>query len=161
MRMWPYQMLDVLPRAYLLSQWRECLAIGGMLGSGNLNHATINRVKDYPIEHFHVYCDLVRKEFKNRGYTIGTNTLEKLETNIGYGNKEYIVLESEKLKDIDYVGTKVISIDGGNNFVNLLDNFHNLRYLKQCLYMFQEKYDVGMLTEEEWKLITNKFNFLI
>lgn len=132
-----------------------------MLGNGTLNHATINRVKDYPIEHFHAYCDLVRKEFENRGYTIGTNTIEKLKGNVGYGSKSYILLDSKKVKGFNYLGTKSISIDDGNNFKNLLDGFHNKRYLTQCLYMFQEKYDVGMLDENEWKLISDKFNFLI
>ena len=30
---------------------------------------------------------------------------------------------------------------------------HNDRYLKQCHYNLQEKYDRGIITEEEWKKI--------
>lgn len=32
---------------------------------------------------------------------------------------------------------------------------HNNRYLKQCYYNLQEKYDRGIITEEEWKKIEN------
>ena len=34
---------------------------------------------------------------------------------------------------------------------------HNDRYLKQCLYNLQEKADRGIITEEEWKMIEDKF----
>ena len=160
MRLWPYQMLDVLPRMQMLSQWRECLAVGGMLGAKTLNHATVNRVKDYPIEHFMVYCDLVRREFANRGWTIGTNTLEKLKNDIGYET-------DESKRDFDYCGDE--DCDGKYQIVVnrrfgmsiLFDSFHDERYLKQCLYSFQEKYDCGMLTDEEWNKIVDKFDYLI
>ena len=160
MRLWPYQMLDVLPRMQMLSQWRECLAVGGMLGTKTLNHATVNRVKDYPIEHFMVYCDLVRDEFANRGWTIGTNTLEKLKNDIDY--------ETEKSKrtfgyfeDETENGIKEIIVKRPYGTSILFKDFHDERYLKQCLYSFQEKYDCGMLTDDEWDKIVNKFPQLI
>ena len=34
---------------------------------------------------------------------------------------------------------------------------HNDRYLKQCYYNLQEKYDRGIITDEEWKLIEDNF----
>lgn len=34
---------------------------------------------------------------------------------------------------------------------------HNNRYLKQCLYNLQEKYDRGIITEEEWQKIEDLF----
>lgn len=168
MRLWPYQMLDTLPSRHLLSQWRECLAIGGMLGANTLNHATVNRVKDYPIEHFYAYCDLVRKEFLRRGYTIGTNTLEKLENDIKYpvkdvdnslewNNVNYEIFEDYS-KPVNKMGFKIIKI--GDNEEFLFENFHNERYLKQCLYMFEEKYDCDMLYEEDWNAMSKKFKNL-
>ena len=32
---------------------------------------------------------------------------------------------------------------------------HNDRYLKQCYYNLQEKYDRGIITQEEWNKIEN------
>ena len=62
MRLWHTELIKVLPREQLVAQWRECLAISGMIASleefketGSLegiNHATINRIKDYPLKHF-------------------------------------------------------------------------------------------------------------
>lgn len=34
---------------------------------------------------------------------------------------------------------------------------HNDRYLKQCLYNLQEKADRGIITQEEWQKIEDKF----
>ena len=34
---------------------------------------------------------------------------------------------------------------------------HNNRYLKQCYYNLQEKYDREIITKEEWQKIENKF----
>lgn len=34
---------------------------------------------------------------------------------------------------------------------------HNIRYLRQCYYNLQEKYDRGIITEEEWSKIHAKF----
>lgn len=167
MRLWPYQMLDVLPRAQMLSQWRECLAVGGMLGAGNLNHATVNRVKDYPIKHFMVYCDLVRNEFANRGWTIGENTLEKLKNDIeyesDYNKKSYnIIYTSENSSNESCLIPQVVIQNKNDSETSVLfDSYHDERYLKQCLYSFQEKYDCGMLTDEEWNKIVDKFNGMI
>ena len=33
----------------------------------------------------------------------------------------------------------------------LFEEFHNERYLRQCYYNLQEKYDDGIIPEEEWK----------
>ena len=34
---------------------------------------------------------------------------------------------------------------------------HNDKYLKQCYYNLQEKYDRGIITKEEWQKIEDKF----
>jgi hypothetical protein len=33
----------------------------------------------------------------------------------------------------------------------------NERYLKQCLYNLQEKYDCGGISQKEWQKIEDKF----
>ena len=35
---------------------------------------------------------------------------------------------------------------------------HNDRYLKQCYYNLQEKYDRGIITANEWNLIEKEFH---
>ena len=163
MRLWPYQMLDVLPYRQMLSQWRECLAISGMIrnGDGKVNHATINRLNDYPIEHFCIYCKLVIKEFKRREWTIGTNAIGKLNENIDYESIECDYKEKiEKDENGNEIKTVyVLTPDGKSE--KLFENFHNERYIKQCLYSFQEKYDVNMLNDKEWKILENKFKYLL
>jgi uncharacterized protein (TIGR02328 family) len=146
-------MLSVLPSRQLTSQWRECLAIAGSISRNELNHATVNRVKDYKIEHFAAYCDLVREEFKERNFTIGTNTIDKLNNDIDYSN---LVYEVKEIQDEDSK-LKLVLVDNER----LFKNFHNERYLIQCLYSFQEKYDCGMLSDDEWDKICNKFCNLI
>lgn len=153
MRLWPYQMLSALPSRQLTSQWRECLAIAGSISRNEPNHATVNRVKDYKIEHLAVYCDLVREEFKTRGFIIGTNTIDKLNADINYSN---LIYEVKEIQDED-TKLKLVLVDNER----LFKNFHNERYLIQCLYSFQEKCDCGMLSDDEWYKIYTKFSNLI
>lgn len=163
MRMWPYQMFDVLPYRHMLSQWRECLAISGMFAKDienftGINHYIIDRVKEYDIEHFVVYCYLVQKEFKRREWTIGTNTIEKLNNDIDFENR---LKDIEILYDEDYDNNHNVNIMYNNKKETLFYNFHNERYITQCLYKFQEMYDCNGITEEQWKAIHNKFESLI
>lgn len=151
MRLWPYQMLDVLPSRQLTSQWRECLAVSGMLSTNKLNHGTVNRVKEYPIEHFAAYCDLVREEFNRRGFKIGQKTIEKLNLDINYSNLDYNTIK--KYKNLIYYCEV-------NNSL-LFENYHNQRHIKQCLYSFQERLDCSMITIDQWKILENKFSFLL
>lgn len=37
-------------------------------------------------------------------------------------------------------------------------NWHNRRYLRQCLFNLQEKYDCGGISKDEWKLILDNFD---
>lgn len=125
-----------------------------MIAGKGINHATINRIKDYSIERFAAYCDLVRKEFKNREYTIRTNTIEKLNNNINYENLDYeLKLNEEKSKD----GIEYYEVNG----ILLFKDFHNERYIRQCFYSFQEKFDCNMISEEEWSKIENKFKYIV
>lgn len=163
MRLWPYQMFSVLPYRQMLAQWRECLAVSGMLAKdlenkSGINHYIIDRVKNYSIEHFVVYCDLVRKEFERRNWTIGTNTIEKLNNDINFEN----VLSKIEINEHDNnVITPSISIKYDNIEEILFYGFHDDRYIKQCLYKFQEMYDCDALTSDVWKELQSKFSRLI
>ena len=51
---------------------------------------------------------------------------------------------------------KYFSYSESDDFVRhkeLFKNWHNDRYLKQCYYNLQEKYDCGGISDNEWKLI--------
>ena len=39
----------------------------------------------------------------------------------------------------------------------IFKDWHNTRYLRQCLYNLQEKYDCGGISKEEWYNIRRNF----
>lgn len=135
MRLWPHQMLDVLPRQQLVSQLRECTALAVQLDStGKTNHILINKIMDYDLMEFKVYCQLVVDECKRRNYNVTPQTRIKLGL-IGFQAKypEY--------KDYP-----------------IYTSWHADRYIKQCMHNLEEKYDCGGVTEEEWKALMSKFS---
>lgn len=82
MRLWHYRLLPYLPRLQLVSQWRECCCIAkSITEKGTPNHILVNKIMDYPIDHFVEYCYNVCIELavflltSGRGYTIGSRIL--------------------------------------------------------------------------------------
>lgn len=132
MRLWHKDLIGVLPRKQLLSQWRECCAIASnIVNKGTPNHMLVNKVLKYHMSHLYSYGCLVSAEMIRRGYKCD---FEKFGRYFTYPHETKIVDVSELFKD-----------------------WHNGRYLKQCYYNLQEKYDCGGITEQEWKLIANNF----
>ena len=132
MRLWHKDLIGVLPRKQLLSQWRECCAIASnIVNKGAPNHMLVNKVLKYHMSHFYSYGCLVSAEMVRRGYKCD---FEKF--------SHYFTYEHE---------TKIVATS------KLFEGWHNGRYLKQCYYNLQEKYDCGGITEKEWKLIENSF----
>lgn len=82
MRLWSYQLLPYLPRQQLLSQWRECCCIAkSITEKGTPNHILVNKIMDYPIDHFVEYCAYVCIEMEYRGYRCDFSRLDRyLET---------------------------------------------------------------------------------
>lgn len=133
MRLWHYKLIPVLPKKQLVSQWRECIAIKGMWEKGKLaNQPLVNYVMDYSKIYFFSYVRLVIGELERR----------KIKFNSKYYHEIFDFCEED------------ITID------NVLQIFifdeHNERYLEQCYYNLQEKYDRGMITKEEWSKILDK-----
>lgn len=87
-------------------------------------HILINYIYDYPKYDLYLYSIIVIEELKNRNYKCYLNNFYQYFNNISY-DKKYIP------------------------FVNKMNN----RYLIQCLYNLQEKYDCGGISSEEWKKI--------
>jgi uncharacterized protein (TIGR02328 family) len=132
MRLWHKDLIPVLPRKQLLSQWRECCAIARNISvNGTPNHILVNKIVDYPIEHFHRYAQEVAYEMQRRGYNCDIN----------------------KFQSFNDSGTRFINMP---THLELFSGWHNDRYLKQCYYNLQEKYDCGGIKYDEWCEIIHK-----
>lgn len=135
MRLWHKDLIPVLPREQLVAQWRECSAIAGaILKNGTPNHILVNKVLDYPISHFISYSKLIRAEMTCRGY----RTMQSVEDKIVSLHPNYLLIDKDKL----------------------YSSWHNDRYLAQCYYNLQEKYDCGGVPQEDWEKIEKHINKL-
>lgn len=131
MRLWHKDLIPVLPRQQLLGQWRECCLIAkNICEKGSPNHLLVNKIMDYPVDHFHYYAGLVANEMERRGYKCDYSKFDK-----------WLHLSKNHC-----------------TYENLFSDWHNNRYLFQCIYNLQEKYDCGGINEEEW-LAIRKFYF--
>ena len=131
MRLWHKDLIPYLPRQQLLGQWRECCLIAKQIAEkGTPNHVLVNRVMEYPTDHFRVYGLLVLGVMAGRGYHADL-----------YRFNQYFV---EYGPDVPALGA-------------LFDGWHNDRYLHQCLSNLQEKADCGAIPAEEWKRITDRW----
>lgn len=125
MRLWHKDLIPVLPRQQLLGQWRECCLIAKQISeTGTPNHLLVNKIMEYPMEDFFTYGYGVFQEMYNRGYRADWSRFAKW-------------FNAETLKEDNVKG-------------NYFAEWHNNRYLKQCYYNLQEKYDCGGISEEEW-----------
>ena len=83
------------------------------------------------MDNFRTYCNMVLKEMLVLGYNVSEESIHKLE---------------------DYIGFVVNS----NCDTKIFIGWHNTRYMKQCVYNLQEKYDCGGIDEEDWeRLVEN------
>lgn len=134
MRLWHKNMIVVLPREQLVAQWRELSAIAGAIQkNGTPNHILVNKVLDYDFDHFISYATLVRAQMTYRGY-----------------------------KTMDKVWDKIVALKPNYSQLMIEDiypDWHNNRYLTQCFYNLQEKYDCGGISEEDYANIQSAYNF--
>ena len=130
MRLWHKELIPYLDKQRLVAQWRECCCIAKNIhDKGTPNHILVNKIMDYPTEHFIAYTTLVKQEMQKRNYKCDTSRFTKwLEWN------SFTILESE-----------------------IFEDWHNYLYLKICIYNLYEKYLCGGISQEEWDIIVNKF----
>lgn len=130
MRIWHYNLIKILPNVQLKAMRYE---LGDMIKQyPNIKHGLVKYANNYDIKYLYSYLEDVLKEFDNR----------KINHNTKYDNTiKQIVKEKSK-----------------HPFLGLCLYYpeHNDRYLKQCYYNLQEKYDRGIITKEEWDLIQQK-----
>ena len=130
MRLWHYRLIPYLPRLQLVSQWRECCCIAKNIAEkGTPNHILVNKIMDYPIDHFAQYCCHVYNEMHYRGYKYDVSRLNKH-----------------------------ISLTLTNVPIQVFPNWHNDIYLRQCLYNLEEKAMCNGIPSDEWEKIYKKFN---
>lgn len=135
MRLWSKQLVKYLPNKQLIAQWREILAIlGNIKKRGFPNHILVNKIRNYPLNHFSSYAQLVLDEMKNRNYKTDRLKVEAVTSFCGVPNI---------------------------NYENVYSDWHDEEYIKICLYNLYEKYLCGGIPEVEWDKIYNKFGFLI
>ena len=135
MRLWHKDLVKYLPRLQLMSQWRECCCIAkNITEKGTPNHILVNKIMDYPIDHFMTYCNLVAKEMCNRGYKCNSTRLTKWTKQLV---NKYTLVSSD----------------------DLFSEWHNDRYLNQCIINLQEKFDSNGICKNEWNLIVEEFGF--
>lgn len=131
MRLWHKDLIPVLPKQQLIAQWRECCAIASNIAKkGTPNHILVNKVLDYPVEHFKYYTYLILSEIRKRGYKTSLKSMKNFEYNLYLSNKN----KSFATKPL------FLPMAGAGCF----EGWHNDRYLLQCIMNLQEKYDCGM-----------------
>ena len=129
MRLWHYEMIKVLPKQMLLSQWRECIAIKRQWEKGTLKHRLVSYVMNYDKTYFYIYVVKVVDELTlNRKIKINMNLFWEIQR---------------------FCAPVPIKEESFNKYYPQ----HNDRYFKQCYYNLEEKYDRGIISEEEWKPI--------
>ena len=117
MRLWHYKLIPFLPKSQLLSQWRELNSIFKKKDK----HILIDYVYLYPKEHLLVYSIMVIREMENRNINITNKSIDN-----------YIYYFGKSIFDLDH-----------NNLFEPFPKHHTNRYLLQCFYNLQEKYDRG------------------
>lgn len=126
MRLWHKDLIPYLPRKQLLSQWRECCCIAcNITINGTPNHILVNKIMDYPMTHFVAYSYRIYCEFRKRQYNIDWSKFTK--------HTGHLDLSFYDISDYE-----------------LFAGWHNKRYLDQCYYNLQEKYDCGGIPDDEW-----------
>ena len=130
MRLWHKDLIPYLPQKQLCGQWRECCLIAKNIAEkGTPNHILVNKIMDYPIDHFYIYTSMIADEMEKRGYKCNWNNFDKW-----------------------------LHLDVACTTINLLfKDWHTDRYLKQCLFNLEEKADCGGISPAEWHRIKNKF----
>jgi len=132
MRLWDYRLIPFLPNAQLKAMRYE---IGDMVKQyPNIKNRLVSYSNNYDIKYLYSLFIDVLDEFDKR----------KINHNKKYDSEiERIVKEKSNFKFND---------------LNLFYPEHNNRYLKQCYFNLQEKADRGIVSQEEWTLIQEKFH---
>ena len=144
MRLWHKDLIPVLPDKWLVAQWRELSAISGkLIKHGSPQHALVNKITQYEWQHFAEYTYQVYLELKERGKHIKETVYEKI---LSESKRAF-----DKFTNLPYKY---------ENWEQTFYAWHNNKYLIQCYYNLQEKYDCGLLTQSEFDKIKQRVSFI-
>lgn len=129
MRLWHKNMICVLPREQLVAQWRELSAIASNIkNKGTPNHILVNKVMNYPMNHFITYAAAIRAEMTRRGYRTMNSVWDKI-TSVVDGDFQILPI-SEIYKE-----------------------WMNNLYWTICYYNLKEKWMCGGINNTDWQKI--------
>ena len=132
MRLWHKDLIEVLPREQLVAQWRELSAIAGNIKTkGTPNHILVNKIMNYPMNHFITYAAAVCAEMTKRGYRTMNIVWEKI----------------TGICDGDY---NIIPMD------EVYSEWMNDEYFIICYYNLKEKWMCGGIKDEDWNKICER-----
>lgn len=89
----------------------------------------------YNKSHFYNYCCLICNEMFNRGFEPTDESRNKI---------------------LEYVSDEERQVGSSISIVELYQSWMNDRYLLQCFYNLQEKFDCGGIDPTDWKRIVEK-----
>lgn len=141
MRLWHKYLISVLPNQQLVAQWRELLAIKGAIEkNGTPNHRLVNKILDYSVREFIFYSITVHNEMKVRGMKPNKKKAEEL---FNFKHDSFADLQEDP-RGLD----------------DLYIFWHEKRYLTQCFYNLQEKFDCGIISAGEFMEIQTRFKMV-
>lgn len=133
MRLWHYKLIPVLPDKQLKAMRYE---IGDMIKQyPNIKNGLVKYANNYSIQYLGSYFYKVCMEYQKR----------KIKCSDNY-NLSILYIIDEKITPYELQYTT-------DEYTKLTYPEHNDRYLKQCYYNLQEKYDRGIISREEYKPI--------
>lgn len=100
--------------------------------NGTPNHILVNKILEYDLSHFVSYAYYIKTEMTCRGY----QTIDSVWDKIKSLKENYFLIPMDKL----------------------YSNWHNDRYLKQCYYNLEEKYDCGGIPKAFFIKIKKEIN---
>lgn len=139
MRLWHKDLIPVLPRQQLISQWRECCCIAkNIADNGTPNHLLVNKVLNYYPREFYAYTQAIKNEMKDRGYKVSEDAWGRFNKNYFEGRKHFDIPNGANIDFLPF---------------NIFSDWHTKRYFLQCFYNLQEKFDCYGMSHDEWRKI--------
>lgn len=130
MRLWHKELIPLLPREQLVSQWRELSAIATSIRTKDTpNHILVNEVMNYPFSHFYTYAELIRVEMDDRGYITRNSVWENIVSVVPIASRNTIPFRA------------------------VYEDWHNKDYLTICYYNLYEKYLCGGIPRVDFEPI--------
>ena len=102
MRLWHYKLIPVLPKAMLVSEWRECIAIKRQWEKGTLKHRLVSYVMDYDGELFINYCYAVIREMEKRNIKWNHKYMQEI--------GQFCENKNKKIPDYIYIPLAILGI---------------------------------------------------